>query len=370
MKNIVILGGSYAGVSTAHRILKNAAKVGSLKITLVSPNTHFYWNFASPRGMLPGQFTDEELFLPIATGFGKYSADEFAFITGSAESFDAEEKTVVVVGESGKTTLEYDMLIIATGTSTKERSPLKGVGSTKETKELLHEFQGKIEQAKTIVVAGAGVTGVEVAGELGFEYGLQKRIILVAAEPTVLPESPTSVSKLTTQALHNMHVELKLETKVIGSTQMPNGGQELQLSTGKTLTTDMYIPTFGLIPNSSFIPARFLNAHGFAAVDTHLQLKGTTDVWALGDVCDVEYCQYVSCDRQSTYVAKSIVAILGGKMTAPYKAMTSRFMGLQIGKKAGTGFYGNLRIPSFLVIWLRKTLFIERFGPLVDGSSF
>lgn len=135
--------------------------------------------------------------------------------------------------------------------------------------------------------------------------------------------------------------------------------------------TDMYIPTFGLIPNSSFIPDRFLNTNGFAKVDTHLNLKGTTDVWAIGDVCDVEYCQFLSCDRQSTYVAKSIVAILGGTgPAAPYKAMTTRMMGLQIGKKAGTGFYGNWRIPTFLVVRLRKTLFVERLGPTVDGSQF
>ncbi|CAO2648882.1 Nn.00g098310.m01.CDS01 [Neocucurbitaria sp. VM-36] len=371
MKNIVILGGSYAGVSTAHRVLKNAAKAAPFKITLVSPNTHFYWNIASPRAMIPGQFTDEQLFRPIGAGFSQYSADQFELVTGSAESVDIEGKTVAVVGETQKMTLEYDMLVIATGTRTKERSPFKGVGSTDETKELLHEFQEKINQVNTIVVAGAGVTGVEVAGELGFEYGREKEIILVAAESTILSATPTSVSKLATQALQNVDVQLKLQTKIIDSAPLPNGGQELKLSNGETLTTDMYIPTFGLVPNTSFIPAPFVNANGFVTVDTHLNLKDTTDIWALGDVCDVEYCQFISCDRQSTYVAKSIVAILGGgKVAAPYKAIASRFMGIQIGKKAGTAFYGNLRIPSFLVVWTRKNLFIDKLGSTVDGSLF
>lgn len=179
MKHIVILGGSYAGVSTAHRILKNVDKAASFKITLVSPNTHFYWNMASPRGLIPGQLTDEQLFLPIAAGFSKYSADQFEFINGSAESVDAEGKKVVIATEARKVTLDYDMLVIATGSRTKEPSPLKALGSTEETRELLHEFQEKIAKAKTIVVAGAGATGVEVAGELGFEYGREKEIILV-----------------------------------------------------------------------------------------------------------------------------------------------------------------------------------------------
>ena len=75
MKHIVILGGSYAGVSTAHRILKQAAKTGPLKITIVSPNTHFYWSMASPRGVVPGQIPDEKLFQPIAPGFSKFSSN-------------------------------------------------------------------------------------------------------------------------------------------------------------------------------------------------------------------------------------------------------------------------------------------------------
>jgi hypothetical protein len=55
MKNIVILGGSYSGISTAHRILKQGGKTEPFKITLVSPNTEFYWSMGSPRGIIPGQ---------------------------------------------------------------------------------------------------------------------------------------------------------------------------------------------------------------------------------------------------------------------------------------------------------------------------
>ena len=73
MKKIVILGGSYAGISTAHRVLKQAGKTAPFKITLVSPNTHFYWSMASTRGMVPGQISDEDLFRPIAEGFKQYT---------------------------------------------------------------------------------------------------------------------------------------------------------------------------------------------------------------------------------------------------------------------------------------------------------
>ena len=180
MKNIVIFGGSYAGISTAHRILKQAAKLGPFKITLVSPNTDFYWNIASPRGLIPGQLTDEKLFQPITAGFNQYPVSQFEFVLAYAESLDVEAKVVGVSSSGGKKTLDYDFLILASGSHTKGGTPFKGLGSTEATRDALHDFQDRVRKAETIVIAGAGVTGVEVAGELGFEYGRQKKIILVS----------------------------------------------------------------------------------------------------------------------------------------------------------------------------------------------
>jgi NADH dehydrogenase FAD-containing subunit len=184
MENIIILGGSYAGVAAAHQLLKQSAKTVPIKVTIVTPNTHFYWNIASPRGLIPGQFTDEQLFQPIAEGFAKYPTEKFQFILATAESIDVKAKTVSIFSSAGgEKTLEYDVLILATGSSTRESIPLKGLGSTEATKEALHEFQTLVGNSKTIVVAGGGVTGCEVAGELGYEYGSEKEIILVSPIP-------------------------------------------------------------------------------------------------------------------------------------------------------------------------------------------
>lgn len=180
MKEILILGGSYGGISTAHRILK-AATATPIKIILVTPNTDMFWNMAASRAVLPGQFSDEQIFQPIAEGFKQYGKGKFEFVLGTAKSLDVEGKKVLVLTQGGERSLGFDYLVLATGSRTRGDTPLKGLGSTEETKRVLHEFQGRIERAKTIVVAGGGVTGVEVAGELGGEYGLQKKIILVTA---------------------------------------------------------------------------------------------------------------------------------------------------------------------------------------------
>jgi NADH dehydrogenase FAD-containing subunit len=143
MKTVIILGASYAGISTAHRILKQATKTEPFKTTLVSPNTHFYWNMAAPRGAVPGQIPEDELFRPIAPGFEQYSASRFEFILASATGLDVDNKTVEISGSFGDKTLTYDYLILATGSRTKTDMPFKGLGSTEATKQALHDFQGK-----------------------------------------------------------------------------------------------------------------------------------------------------------------------------------------------------------------------------------
>ncbi|ORX90946.1 hypothetical protein BCR34DRAFT_609071 [Clohesyomyces aquaticus] len=96
MEDIFILGGSYGGVSTAHRIFKTAGKQIDFKTTLVSPNSYFYWNSPAPRAIVLGEFTDEELFDLIAVQHG---VDRFNSILGSPESLEVEAKTVAVVGQ-------------------------------------------------------------------------------------------------------------------------------------------------------------------------------------------------------------------------------------------------------------------------------
>lgn len=183
MKNIVIVGGSFAGVGTAHRVLKQAAKTlpsGTFKITLVSQDSHLYWSVASPRAIISGQLSDDQIFQPIAPGFAHYPAGSFEFVLATATGIDVDKKTLEAVDiEGNEKRIVYDFLLISTGARANPNAPFKSVGSTEKTKAALHEYQANIKAAKKIVVVGAGPTGVEVAGELAFEYGQSKEIVLV-----------------------------------------------------------------------------------------------------------------------------------------------------------------------------------------------
>jgi apoptosis-inducing factor 2 len=59
-------------------------------------------------------------------------------------------------------------------------------------------------------------------------------------------------------------------------------------------------------------------------VDEYFALKGAKDMYAIGDVCNVEPLQFIYTDRQSTFLAKNIASILGNKLARPYKVFPVR----------------------------------------------
>lgn len=114
------------------------------------------------------------------------------------------------------------------------------------------------------------------------------------------------------------------KNKVVSSTTSSDGKVILTLADGAKKTADVYFPAFGLIPNSSYVPAKFCNSDGFVVVDEYFSVKGANDVYAIGDVCDVDPLQFIYADRQSTFLSKHFSHILGTQPFKPYKALPLR----------------------------------------------
>jgi NADH dehydrogenase FAD-containing subunit len=128
-----------------------------------------------------------------------------------------------------------------------------------------------------------------------------------------------------TAALLSLHVSIKYLAKVVSSSPTPDGGITLKLSNGEQLDADMYIPAFGLSPNSSYIPSKFLDDKGFVEVDMNLRVKGAEDVWAIGDVSALEWNQYLAGRAQAIYLSKNFGSALKRKVPAPYKISTRMY---------------------------------------------
>jgi NADH dehydrogenase FAD-containing subunit len=258
-----------------------------------------FWNLASVRAIIPGALKDDQVFQPLSAAFSRYPQKSYELIIGTAESSDFAAKTVTVtLGDgSGNKTLSYDQLVLATGSRTASSEvPWKGVASYEETLALLHSTSDKVKAAESIVVAGAGATGVELAGELGFEFGKTKKITLLAADSEIL--GGDSVASRASPLLKGLNVVIKTGAKVASTRAGADGKTEVVLDNGETITTDLYLPTMGLVPNSEYVDKKFLTEKGLVVADDFLKVTNADGVWAAGDLVSKPRAGFLITQKQ------------------------------------------------------------------------
>jgi NADH dehydrogenase FAD-containing subunit len=219
-------------------------------------------------------------------------------------------------------------------------------------------------------VGGAGSTGIEVAGELGYEYGKTKAITLLSAGDKVL--SGDSVAPAAANELKKLNVTIKYGARVQGAKTLPDGKTEVTLANGEVLTTDLYLATTGLVPNTEYIPAQYLSAdvnYRTVLVDEYLRVQEAKDVWACGDVVSKPRAGFFITQKQAASVAKNVEAALAGREPTVAKGPPVDIFACAVGRGRGAGRMGSIKLPSFGV-WLAKgrTLGVQMVPGYVDGS--
>ncbi|KAI8206968.1 hypothetical protein K4K52_002691 [Colletotrichum sp. SAR 10_76] len=405
-KNIVTLGGSYGGVSTAHYLLRHiipdlAAEQG-YQVVLVSSSSHVMCRPACPRALISDDmFPQEKLFVDIATVFQQYPADRFHFVCGNATALDHINRTISVSVAGGKVVekLDFDALVIATGASTP--SPLLGLnGSYEGLRQSWNDFRKALPQAKSIVIAGGGPAGVETAGELGeylngragfFSSTLDKpkvAITLVTGGSKILPALRPSLAQKAERYLAQVGVTVIKNTRVDLVSPGEAGDEDvgmsatINLSNGQTLSADLYIPATGTRPNTSFINPSLLTSDG--RVETNPSTlrvdKAGPRIYAIGDassyarpaVHNILGAVPVLCAN----LKRDLLLVSGkpnvaGKEDRVFKEDLRETQMVPIGKSKGVGAAMGWRLPGFLV-WLIKgrDYWLWTTGKLWSGNQW
>ncbi|KAJ5889551.1 hypothetical protein N7504_010361 [Penicillium tannophilum] len=386
-KNIVILGGSYGGVSTAHYLLKHAipklSDPHTYQVVLVSASSEIICRPACPRAMISDDLlSQEKLWVSIPGVFKNYPVSNFRFEHARAEHVDHANRTVSIryeTEEEEEKTISFHALIIATGCSTP--SPLLGLN--KDSAELRAQwalFRDAMKKAKSIVIAGGGPAGVETAGELGeylngqpgwFAGKLENPkvdITVVTSASQILPLLRPSIALKAEDYLARVGVTVIKATKVTGVSP-PESGTDLALPTkatvslsdGTELNADIYIPAVGMTPNTSFLDKSLLMSDG--RVDTNQSTlrvdKAGERVYAVGDVGSYARPAIHSILNAVPVVCANIKRDLllaaGDEAGAErsFKEDTRETQMVPIGRSKGVGAAMGYRLPSFLV-WLIK----------------
>lgn len=378
---VVIIGASYSGLGVANGLLKTDSD--KVKIVLINPSEKVYFNIAAPRILAKPQFFQpSQYLLSIENSFSKYPKESFEFIKGSASRIDTASKLVEVSSQKPSTSISYDYLVIASGSTTSssvegEVAPFKPM-KDHDLEASISAIQKTISNANSFIIGGAGPVGVEFAGELAEAFKDKKAvsITLISASKHVLPMLKEKGSLAAEKALEEKGIKISASTKVSNAVRSASGNQTgwvVTLNNGEQLQADLYISTTGALPNNRFIPAEFLSADGWVKVDEHLRVTGGSEdssVYALGDITTQPLRTAIKIADQIPVVVSNLkFAILGTGKLASYNPNGSLMMVVPIGERTGTGQMFGWKPWGMMVSMIKGKDFFVSKAPGMLGLS-
>jgi len=191
------------------------------------------------------------------------------------------EGKIEVETEDGKDTLEYDKLIIATGS---EPAQLPFFDFDQPTVLDSTDALRLTELPETLLIIGAGVIGCEFAGifsELG------TKITMVEMMPQVLPLEDKRLAKQFQSIFKKRGIDIRLKTRVEGIAEYGENYITANVEGGEQITAEKMLVSIGRTPNSKDIGLEVLgietDQRGYIMVNEKLE-TGAANVYCVGDV--------------------------------------------------------------------------------------
>lgn len=288
-QQILIIGAGFGGMwsaLSAVRLLDQHERL-DVAVTLLAPQAELR---VRPR------FYESDLTTTVAPLGPLFDAVGVHFVQGSATRIDAAGKRVVYRDASGQAELNFDRLILASGSQV-ARPPLAGidrfafdVDSLESAQKLETHLQGlrhkPASQARnTVVVVGGGFTGIETAMEmparlraiLGNEADV--RVIVVDMGKQVGSVMGEQIASVIAQASDTLGVTWKLGSPV---SMVDEHG--VQLDNGERIEASTVVWTVGVkaSPLTQQIDGE-RDAFGRLHVDRNLKVLGQDSIYATGD---------------------------------------------------------------------------------------
>ena len=382
-QRIVIIGGGFGGLEIARRLIKL-----NVQVVLIDRNNYHQFQPLFYQVATAGLEASSIVF-PFRRNFQRKK--NFHFRLAEVTSIDSQTKTVrTSIGD-----LIYDSLIIATGATNnffgndqiqKHAFPMKSIDeSLRIRNRILEQFEAALSAPEdeksehlTIAIAGAGPTGVELAGtlaemkrfilpkeypELNFD---QMQILLIEGAPRVLNAMQEKSSWKAKKYLEKMGVDVLVKTLV-----KSYDGTQIILSDDSIIRTKTLIWAAGIkgnyingIPEDAKVPGNRISVDGFN------QILGMENVYAVGDVANMtndpafpkghpQLAQVAI--QQGNRLVKNVKAELKGRAKVPFKYKNLGTMATVGRNKAVVElprmkFYGFFAWIVWMLIHLRSIL--------------
>lgn len=371
---IAVIGGGFAGISFIKKLRKE-------KVQIVLFDRHNYHTFqpllyqVSTAGLEP-----DSIAYPLRKVFRNNT--DFHFRMAEVEKIDTETSTII----SSIGSLRYDYLVIATGTRTnffgnesiaENSMPMKTVPQALNIRSLILQ---NIEQADitvdeverkrllNFVIAGAGPTGVELAGALAeFRKGIlendypeldeeEMNVHLIEGQNRVLPPMSETVSKKAQRFLEKLGVQIHLETYISGY-----DGKTVTTKDGKKFETATFIWAAGVtgaLINGINGEALVERANRYK-VNEFNKVNGFDNIFALGDIALMDSKEYPKghpqvaqpAIQQGKHLGKNFRKMLKGDKMEPFKYLDKGTMAT-VGRNKAVVDIGKLHFGGAIAWFL------------------
>ncbi|MEM3730730.1 MAG: FAD-dependent oxidoreductase [Candidatus Bathyarchaeia archaeon] len=283
-RRIVIIGAHAAGVDAASAARKTDR---TAEITLITEEKHAGYSRCGLPFVIGGQipsFKDLIVFPPSYFQMMKLNLKTETKVT----AIDTGKKTVEATTKDGKTeTIPYDSLIIATGASS-FIPPIKGrekqgIHSLRTLEDGEKIYQAVQQGAKTAVIMGAGLIGLETAVALQ-ERGLN--VTVVELLPQILPQMlDADMAKVVQEMLEQKGIKILTGKGV----EEFLGGEKVTgiVAGGEQINADLFISAFGVRANTQLAANAGIALGETKAIKTNARMETSVkDVYAIGDCAE------------------------------------------------------------------------------------
>jgi sulfide:quinone oxidoreductase len=298
MKQVLILGGGFAGIQTAIELQKS----GPFKVTLVSDRDYLYLYPISI--WVPVRYTEfENVKLPLAKIQKKYP---FEIIIDSVKEIHASKHQVVCENQ----TLNYDYLVVAFGA---DKMKYKGIentlsicGKPEVSLAIRDGIDSLIQKGNGKIAVGFGGNPKDksaVRGGPGFELMfnihnlLKKKKIRQNFDLTFfapMEEPGARMGKGALPMLNKLFSRYRIESRFGKKiTGFEAGSVVFENETKLEADLILFIPASAghSVLQSSDLP---LSEAGFIQIDNYCQVRGLPGVYAIGDIAAIEGPEWIA----------------------------------------------------------------------------
>jgi NADH dehydrogenase len=291
-----------------------------------------------------------------------------------------DEKRVILENQE----LTYDYLIIALGADPetfgiqglKEHAfSIRSINSVRKIREHIdycfarYNNDGKRDELITIIVGGAGFTGIEFVGELADrvpelcrEYDIPRekvRIVNIEAAPTVLPGFDEELVEYAINNLERRGIEFLVNTPIKECSE-----EGVLLATGEEIKASTVVRTGGVRGNHLIENAGFETMRGRVKVNKDLRMPGYDYIFVAGDcalIIDEEanrpYPPTAQIAIQQAYtIGRNLKSLINGKSELETFKPDIKGTVASLGKGEAIGKVGNKKLFGATASAMKKVI--------------